>query len=81
MLDNQFLVAPISFDELADTIFDIKFNNLLIDNEFQSGYIHLSNIGYVQQKYIERVCGQTSDDCLEQCQMLLDKIKTIFEIR
>lgn len=82
-LDNQFLVAPISFDELADTIFDIKFDNLLIDNEFQAGYIHLSKIGYVQQKYIEKVCGQISDsdNYLQECQILLDKINTIFEIR
>lgn len=80
-LDNLFLVAPISFDELPDTIFDVKFNDVLIDNEFQNGYIHLSKIGYVQQKYIERVCGQTPDNYLAECKSLLEKINTIFEIK
>lgn len=79
--NNRFLVAPISFDELPDTIFDVKFDNVFIDNESQNGYIHLSKIGYVQQKDIEELCGQMSDNYLSESQSLLDKINTIFEIK
>lgn len=79
--ENNFLVAPLSFDELPDTIFDVKFENVMIDHESKSGYIHLSKIGYVIQKNIEALCGHMPDSYLSESQLLLDKIETIFEIR
>lgn len=80
-IHTQFLVAPLSYDPLPDTIFDVYFKDVDIENELQTGYIHLSKMGYVYHHKFEKILGQMPDQYMNESIELLEKIKTICIIK
>lgn len=78
----QLLVAPLSYASLPDTVFDVSFKNLELENEtIEKGYIQIGKMGYVIQKNCESVLGRMPEPYMQEALILLEKIKPILNIK
>lgn len=76
----KLLVAPLSYDLCPDTIFDIPFKDLVLDEDFiKSGYIQIGKIGYASQKDTEKILGKMSENYMNTALELLEKLKPIID--
>lgn len=76
----QLLVAPLSYDLCPDTIFDIPFKDLELDDELiKSGYIQIGKIGYILQKDTEKILGKMPENYINKSLELLEKLKSIVD--
>lgn len=78
----QLLVAPLSYDSLPDTIFDVDFKDLELENDtIEKGYIQIGKMGYVTQKDCEDVLGRMPNVYMQEALKLLEKIKPVLNIK
>lgn len=78
----QLLVAPLSYDLCPDTIFDIPFKNLELDEGIiKSGYIQIGKMGYILQNDFEKVIGKMDNNYLNNALELLKRLESIVEIK
>lgn len=76
----KILVAPLSYNLYPDTIFDIQFKDLALnDNFIKSGYIQLGKIGFVFQEDVENIIGYMPEYYLQKAFQELEKIKSIIK--
>lgn len=77
----QLLVAPLSYEFVADTVLNVEFKNIELENKtIKHGYIQVGKIGYVLQRDCEDVLGKMPDDYIIEALNLLEKLKTIIDI-
>lgn len=77
----QLLVAPLTYEFVADTVLSVAFRNLELENNMiEYGYIQVGKIGYVLQRDCEKVLGRMPDEYMIEALGLLKKLKTIIDI-
>lgn len=74
----KLLVAPLLYEEIPDTILDIFFRDLELNNEMISkGYIEIGKAGYIFQKDFETILGVMPSIHVEKAIAMLDKLQPI----
>lgn len=74
----KLLVAPLVYGLVPDIIFDIRFKNLELDDDFiKCAYIQIGKMGYVWQEDLENILGQMPDNYMNDALKLLEKLKPI----
>lgn len=63
--NNNFLIAPLSFDIIPESFLDIPFKDASILSEKKQGYIQLSKLGTLNANYIVKILGNISNDYVE----------------
>lgn len=77
----RLLVAPLTYEFVADTVLSVEFKNLELENNTVGhGHIQVGKIGYVLQEDCENVLGKMPDDYMVTALDLLEKLKTIIDI-
>lgn len=77
----QLLVAPLTYEFVADTILSVEFKNLELENNMiQHGYIQVGKMGYVLQQDCENILGRMPNDYMLKALDLLEKLKTVIGI-
>lgn len=78
----KLLVAPLLYDLCPDTIFDIKFKDLELNEEFiKCGYIQVGKMGYTFQNDSENILGQMPDNYVNDALDLLERLKSIIDTK
>lgn len=76
----QLLVAPLLYDLSPETIFDIPFKDLELDDEIiKSGYIQIGKMGYILQKDTEKNLGKMPENYMNKALELLERLKSIID--
>ncbi len=76
----RILVAPLSYNQCPDTIFDIQFKDLTLnDNFIKSGYIQLGKMGFIFQEDAENIIGYMPEYYMNKALGDLEKIKSILK--
>lgn len=74
----QLLVAPLSYDIIPDTIFDVPFKNVEIgENIIEHGYILVGKMGYVIQKECENILGKMPIQYINESITVYESLKPI----
>ena len=70
----RLLVAPLSYELLPNTLLNVKFKNLSLDDNsiIEHGYIQIDKIGIVTQSACENVLGKMPDKYLNEAIVLDD---------
>lgn len=77
----RLLVAPLSYELLPNTLLNVKFKNLSLDDNsiIEHGYIQIDKIGIVTQNACENVLGKMPVEYLNESITLLDKLESIID--
>lgn len=78
----RLLVAPLSYELLPNTLLNIKFKNLSLDDNsiIEHGYIQIDKIGIVTQSACENALGKMPDKYLNEAIVLLEKLESIVDL-
>lgn len=77
----QLLVAPLTYECVADTVLSVEFKNLELENNtIGHGYIQVGKIGYVFQEDCENILGKMPEKYMIKALELIGKLKTIIDI-
>lgn len=77
----RLLVAPLSYELLPNTLLNVKFKNLSLDDNsiIEHGYIQIDKIGIVTQNACENVLGKMPNEYLNESITLLEKLESIID--
>lgn len=74
----SFLVAPLLFESVSDTILDIGFKDLKLYNKvIERGFIQIGRIGYALHNNCETIIGSMPNEYMKESFELLEKVNTI----
>ena len=78
----RLFVAPLSYELLPNTLLNIKFKNLSLDDNsiIEHGYIQIDKIGIVTQRACENVLGKMPDEYLNEAISLFEKLESIIDL-
>ncbi len=81
-LVRQLLVAPLLYEFIPETIFDIEFKELKLDNNFiEHGYIQMGKMGYVTQRSCENILGKMPDEYMSSVLTCLERLQPIVDLK
>lgn len=72
-----YLIAPISYKSEPDTILDVPFNHVIIDDKSYNGYIQIGKMGTTFSSSFERIIGKFPKIYIDELNKLLVKLKPI----
>lgn len=73
----RYLIAPIRFIPQPETVFDVKFQNVIYNDKKLNGYIQVGKVGCIDSSHIESTNGIFPVSYIEEARDILREIKPL----
>lgn len=73
----RYLIAPIRFIPQPETVFDVKFQNVIYNDKELNGYIQVGKVGCIDSSHIESTNGIFPASYIEEARDVLREIKPL----